>query len=575
MKHVLKFIKPYLSQMLIGFFFLALTSVMTFALPYLMSEIVDSGIKAQDMNKIYTYGATMLGAALLGLIFSLIYNKISAKVGTHVTGDLRRAVFQKINALSLSEFNKKGTAEFLTRSTEDTFVLQEVVAGIGMIVVQMPILFIGGVVLTFERSVILSLIMFAVVPITVFIVFQIGKRVGPMYRKNSETIDAQNRILRERLTGIRVIRAFNSEDHEHERLKEATDEMTTYIIRANVLSSLINPVSVFLFNLATVIIMFVGAHQVGYGTDFSAGDLIAVVQYVNMIASAIMIITILLIFLPRVKVCLNRIAEVFDLQDESTIGIQDAKLNGTLELNNVTFAYSKHGQPAIKDINIKVDEGQTVAIIGGTGSGKSTVLRLLLAFYAPTQGEIRMGGVPYSELSPSCIRQNVSVALQKAMVFKGTIKDNVLMGKEDATEEEIKEALRIAQLDNFVFSEGIGLDYELNQGGANLSGGQKQRLNIARMVVKPASVYIFDDSFSALDFLTEANLRKELNRFLDGKTQIIITQRAATAMRCDKIYVLDDGNQVGEGTHDSLMETCDVYREIYESQMKQGEKADA
>ena len=563
----MKYIKPYYKSLVISFIFMALTSLTSFVLPYVMSEIVDSGIRAQDMAKIYELGAIMLVAATTGLVFSLITNKISARVGTYVTGDLRKAVFKKINSLSLAEFNKKGTAEFLTRSTDDTYVLQEVVTGLGMVFVQMPILFIGGVILTLERNPLLSLIMFAVVPIAVFIVFQLGKRVGPMYRKNNEYVDIQNKIVRERLSGIRVIRAFNSEQHEHERLKSATETMSDYIVRANVLSGLINPVSIFLFNLATVVIMFIGAQQVGYGTAFSAGDLIAVIQYVNMIASAIMIITFILIFLPRVKVSLSRINEVFELMDEDNSGIKGQVLSGDIEISNLTFRYPEGGSPAVEGLNINIGEGQTVAIIGGTGAGKTTVLRMLLGFYAPTEGTITMGGKDYKDLAPVCIRQNVSVALQKAAVFMGTIEDNIKMGKPEATDEEIRMALEVAQLADYVYSEGVGLKYELNQGGANLSGGQKQRLNIARAIIKPASVYIFDDSFSALDFLTEANLRRALNRYLDGKTQIIITQRAATAMRCDKIYVLDEGKQVGQGTHAELMNSCDIYREIYHSQM--------
>lgn len=573
MKETLKFIKPYIGRLCVGFIFMGLMTVTSLILPYVMSEIVDGGIKGEDMTAIYTYGGIMLGAAVLGMVFSLIANRINSKVGTFVTGDLRRAVFRKVNALSLTEFNKKGTAEFLTRSTDDTYILQEVVTSMGSVFVQMPILFIGGVALTFSRNVWLSLIIFTVVPIAVLMVFKIGKNVGPMYKKSNDYIDVQNRIVRERLGGIRVIRAFNSEDHEHERLKYATEEMSNYIIRANVLAGLINPVSVFLFNLATVVIMFVGAQAVGYGSAFSAGDLIAVVQYVTLIANAIMIVTFVLVFLPRAKVCMGRIGEVFALADEDNSGVDGEVLSGEIELKDVSFSYTEHAMPAVSGLNMSIAEGETVAIIGGTGSGKTTVLRLLLGFYAPTSGSISMGGKNYSELAPKCIRQNVSVALQKATVFMGTIAENVRMGKADATDEEIMEALTVAQIDGFVKSEGVGLSYELNQGGANLSGGQKQRLNIARAIVKPASVYMFDDSFSALDFLTEANLRRALNRRLAGKTQVIITQRAATAMRCDKIYVLDEGKQVGEGAHEQLMKSCDVYREIYRSQM--GEEVSA
>lgn len=576
MKKILEFIKPYRKQLLVGFALLGVMTVTSLILPYLMSEIVDSGIRNSDMATIYRYGGLMLLAAALGLTLSVISSKINARVGTYVTGDLRKAVFFKINALSLSEFDKKGTAEFLTRSTEDTWILQEIVTSIGSVVVQMPILFIGGVVLTFARNAWLSLIIFTVVPIIIAVVYVIGKKVGPLYRRSEEFIDAQNRIVRERLSGIRVIRAFDSENYEHDRMKDATEKMTKNIIRSNVMGNMINPVSVFLFNLATVIIMFVGAQVVGYNSAFSAGDLIAVVQYVTLIANAIMIITFVLIFLPRAKVCLGRISEVFSLRDEELTEYSGERLSGDVVFRNVTFRYYEDGKPAVSNLSFDIKEGETVAIIGGTGAGKSTVLRLLLGFYPVSEGEITLGGMSYREISPRVARENVSAALQKATVFMGTIGDNVRLGKSDATEEEMKAVAEVAQIYDFIKSKEEGFGYELNQNGMNLSGGQRQRLNIARAIIKPASVYVFDDSFSALDFLTEANLRRALNRYLEGKTQIIITQRAATAMRCDKIYVLDDGEQVGSGTHDELMQSCSVYREIYDSQLgRQGKGVSA
>ena len=342
--------------------------------------------------------------------------------------------------------------------------------------------------------------------------------------------------MRERLSGIRVIRAFDKEAHEHGRIAHATEEMAKYIIRANVRAGYVNPVCMLVLNLATVVMLLVGANRlqdpVLMEQGLTAGGIIATVQYVALILNGVMMLSWTFAFLPHLKVCVNRVTEVLELPEEPADAGDGTIIEGDLVLENVGFAYPDSEIKTVSDINLTVKAGETAAIIGGTGSGKSTILKLLLDFYPPTEGSISLGGVPYEKIGRGGVRETVSASLQKGMVFEGTILDNVRMGDPNASEEAVRTALDIAQMTEFVDSHEEGLNYRLAQSGANISGGQKQRISIARTILKPASVYVFDDSFSALDYLTESKLRKALNRYLAGKTQIIITQRAATAMRC-------------------------------------------
>ena len=379
----------------------------------------------------------------------------------------------------------------------------------------------------------------------------------------------QNRIIRELISGIRVVRAFDKEAHEHKRAAHATSEMCNSFVKANTISGIISPLASLLLNGATVAIIYVGAMRLQQSETLKAGDILATIQYIALIANAVMILSWTISFIPHVKVSLKRIATILDAPTQTDKSSGEI-LDGDVSFQNVDFAYPNAGNDALSDVSIDIPNGAIVGIIGGTGSGKSTLIKLLLNFYSASNGKRFMGGRDYEQLTPATVRDNVAVALQKSMIFEGTIRDNVKMGNRDATDEQVNEVLEIAQMSSFVAEQVDGLDYKLTQAGNNISGGQKQRINIARTILKPAQVYIFDDSFSALDYLTEANLRKQLNKFLEGKTQIIITQRAATAMRCDKVYVMDNGRIVGEGTHKQLLETCRTYKEIYDSQMGGG-----
>ena len=432
--------------------------------------------------------------------------------------------------------------------------------------VTIPVLFVGGVVLSLRKDVALSLTMLAFVPVILAIVMIIGKRIDGIWEISDKYVDRQNEIMRERLRGIRVIRAFNSEKREHERVSGATRIMVDSFIRGNVAMGAISPLATFLLNLAAVLIVYLGGWRMETSTGLTGGDIFAIVQYVSLVSAGVITGAFAIISFPQAEVAAKRIGQVLHAEGMADpIGRQDITLSGSIEFDHVTFRYDGAAEAALKDITLSVKKGQKAAVIGGTGSGKSTLVQML-GFRMPTAGEVRLDGMPTRTLSRRTMRDNISCVLQNATIYSGTIRDNVRMGRLEAGDVEIQEALETAQAGEFVNAFSDGIDHRIRQSGKNLSGGQKQRLSIARALLKNAPIYIFDDSFSALDFLTEAKLRAALNRRLSGRTQLIITQRVTSAMHCDVIFVMDGGALVDSGTHAQLLERCGVYREIYASQ---------
>lgn len=542
------------------------STLCSLAIPSLMSRVVDYGVKRSDLNAVISSCAAMLAVSAVALIAAIISGRLNASLSNSVARDLRNDLFGKVNALTFEEFSSIGTSSLLTRATEDVFQLQEA-GGIVTSAISVPLLLLGGIVASFTADVTLAVILLCVVPIVCVIVFMLVRKMGKLWENADKYCDIQNHIVRERLYGIRVIRAFEKEDYEHARLTDATDKMAYNLVKSNLFSGLITPICSCLLSLAAVALTVVGyIRATAPETIVGAGDVFAVVQYVALISSALMTTFWTLAWLPHLKVCAKRVGEVLNLKGIEKSDEPPKKLSGDLSLKDVSFRYPGAREYSLKNINMTFPEGKTIAVIGGTGSGKSTLIKFLLDFYPVTDGDISFGNENYSSLGGSDVRANVACAMQKSMIFEGTIRDNVKIAREDATDEEVLSAIEDAQLLDFVKSQKDGLDYFLSQSGANLSGGQKQRVNIARTILKSASVYIFDDSFSALDLLTEKNLRAALNRRLKGKTQIIITQRVSTARKCDYIYVLDDGKLVGGGNHEFLIENCKTYGEIYLSQ---------
>lgn len=568
MKYLWNFLKPHIKIVLLLMFLYAAQTFCALFMPFVMSNIVEYGIRAQDLDYIIREGAIMLALSVAALVCALVTNAVSSRFTADLAADIRKRVFNKVNGLTFEQFSELGTGSLITRTTDDVGWIEETIGQLPYVLVSAPVMFVGGVVLSFKGDWTLPLILLGVAAVVLVVSVLITLSLEKHWQRGDEFTDVQNRIVRERLTGIRVIRAFDRENYEHGRVAAATKEMCNSFVKANTVSGFVSPIASLLLNGATVAIIYVGALRLQNTDALHAGDIIATIQYIALIANAILILSWQISFVPHVKVALRRIGAVLDIPTENVESTAEkVRLSGEVKFENVSFAYGNAKVNALDGVTFEAREGETVGVIGGTGSGKTTLVRLLTDFYSPQSGVRTLGGKDYCELGPVAVRDNVSVALQKSMLFEGTIAENVRMGNASAADEQIKEALAVAQLSSFVSSKEEGVNYRVTKLGGNLSGGQKQRVNIARAILKPASVYVFDDSFSALDFLTEANLRKALNAYLRGKTQIIVTQRAATAMRCDRVYVLDNGKVVGVGTHKELMKNCAIYREIYESQM--------
>lgn len=570
MRHLINFIKPFYKEILALMLLYALSTLASLFMPYVMSNIIEVGIRGSNLTYILKEGAIMIALAIAALICALITNRISSAFSSKIAVNMRKTVFNKVNTLTFEQFSKIGTGSLITRTTDDIGWMEDMISQIPYVMITCPIMFIGGIALSFKGDWTLPLILLGISVVVLIVTSLITGSMSKHWQKSDEYTDDQNRIMRERLSGVRVIRAFDKDAYEHGRAVKATCKMNNSFVKANMISGLVSPVASLFLNAATVLIIYIGAMRVQSNPSLKAGDIIATIQYIALIANAVLVLSWTISFIPHMKVSMGRISAILNVDNKSAEASSGEVLSGDIRFENVDFAYPDSNNNSLNGVSVDIKDGEIVGVIGGTGSGKTTFVNLLLDFYSTSGGKRYFGGRDYDELSPATVRDNVSIALQKSMIFEGTIAENVRMGNKDASDEQVNEALRIAQMDGFVSEKEEKLNFKLMQSGSNISGGQKQRINIARTIIKPASVYIFDDSFSALDYLTEANLRKELNKFLAGKTQIIITQRSATAMRCDKVYVLDAGQVVGFGTHEELLENCPTYKEIYISQMGGG-----
>lgn len=565
---LLRLLKPDAGRIVLVVFLTLITSAASLALPYLMSYIVEYGIGGQNMTVTLACSGIMLGVSIMGLVVGILSYKISAGVVSRYSKTLREVIFKKVNTLNPDQLNHWGTGALITRSTNDIWLLEECASMLMQGVISIPILVLGGSALAFLADPWLALIMFTFVPVVVTVLYFVVRRIMPLWEKSDEYIDKQNSIIRERLTGIRVIRAFNREDRECDRANEATLVMAKNIIKANVNMGLLTPVIMLGLNLVTILILYVGAKLMQGGKSAVTGaDIIAIVQYVALVMNGIMMFAMMLAFLPKVAVNSRRINEILETEVQKEPDDENLPaFSGALKFSHVDFRYEGASENALSDVSFDIAPGEKVAFIGGTGSGKSSIVKLIMKFFNPTSGEISYDGKSVSEISGKRVRNNVTCVLQNATIFSGTIGSNVRMSAADASDEQVYDALKIAELKGFVENLETGLDYEILSGGSNLSGGQKQRLSIARAMLKKGSIYLFDDSFSALDFLTEAHVKEDLDKTLSGKTKIVMTQRASTAASADKIFVLEEGRIVGRGTHKDLLSSCRQYREIYESQ---------
>lgn len=567
MKQILKYLWPHWRGLAGSCAAILVATLCNLLLPDLMSDILNEGVYMRDFSYILTCCGRMFVVALVSLAATLLGSWISNRVVAAFCADLRSQIFHRVNAMTFEEFGRLGTAALVTRATHDVQTVSWIAAELSGTVMTIPVLFVGGVVMAMMKDMVLALALLAFIPVIVLVVILIGKKILPLWVKADEYIDRQNDIMRQRLRGIRVIRAFLSEPREHERVAEATRLMSDNLIRSNVSMGIISPMATFLLNMAVVLIVYLGGIRMEQGTGLSGGDVFAVVEYVTLVANGVITGAFSIVMFPHAQVAAKRIGQVLNAETMADpVARQDMTFTGKIDFDHVSFTYEGAAEPALSDVDIHIAPGQKVAIIGGTGSGKSTLVSLLLGFRSPTKGQLRLDDIPAGQLSRHTMRQNMSCVLQNATIYSGTVRENLLMGRREATDQQIWEALRVAQAEDFIRAYPDGLDHEIKQSGKNLSGGQKQRLSIARAVLKNAQIFIFDDSFSALDFLTEARLRAALAQSIAGKTQIIITQRVTSAMHADRIFVMDHGQLMDAGTHRELLERCQVYREIYASQ---------
>lgn len=561
--------------MIVGVFILVFVQSMAeLFLPTLMADIVDKGVVVGDTAYIWKIGGVMLIVSALSAAAAVIASYYSAKAATGLGRDIRKMVFNHVENFTLQEFDKIGTASLITRTTNDITQVQQVVIMLLRMVVSAPLMLVGGIIMAISKDAKLTLVIVGTLPVLIVAMLLIFNKGIPLFKLVQTRLDRLNLVLRENLTGIRVIRAFNREQQEKARLKEANFELTDVSIKVNKVMAFMLPVMMLIMNLTVVAIIWFGGVRIDSGA-MQIGDLMAFIQYVMLSMFALVMASMMFIMVPRAAVSAKRINEVLEMEpaffDKGTLMAN--REQGSLAFDHVTFSYPGAEEPALYDISFSAKRGEFTAIIGGTGSGKSTLVNLIPRFYEVSSGAIRVNGVDVREASQEEIRSKIGFVPQKALLFTGTIADNIRFGKENATEEDITHAAEIAQASDFINKMEGGYHAEIEQGGVNLSGGQKQRLSIARALVRKPDLYIFDDSFSALDFKTDAKLRAALREETKDATVLVVAQRVSSVKDADQIIVLDNGRIAGIGTHKELLKTNEVYREIVESQLSEEEIA--
>lgn len=564
-----RFVKPYLA--LVGLvvgavFFQALAELM---LPNLMSQIVDQGIALGNISLIWTVGGKMLVVALVGTVLAIGGSFLESRVSSAVGRDMRRAVFSRVASFSLQELNELGTASLITRTTNDVQQIQHVFLTLTRVAARAPLMAVGGVVMVLAKNARLAGMLLAILPVLAVTIVLVARNVMPLFRQIQLKLDQLNRVVREQLMGVRVIRAFDRVAYEQRRFDAANRDLTAITLRVSRIMALLMPLMSLILNLTTVGIVWFGSKRIEMG-QMAVGDMMAFIQYAMHILMSLVMMSMIFVMLPRAAASAERISEV--LQTEPRIKdprnpIVPPRGSGVVEFENVTFTYPGAEAPVLADISFTARPGEITAIIGGTGSGKSTLLNLIPRFYDVDRGRITIDGVDVRDMPLQSLRNRLGYVPQKAVLFSGTIASNIRAGRLGATEEDLKQAAEVAQALSFILEREGQFEAPISQGGTNVSGGQKQRLAIARAVVRQPDIYLFDDSFSALDYKTDAKLRSALNKVAQDKTVIVVAQRVSTIMHAHQIIVLDAGRIVGKGTHRELLQTCPVYQEIVASQL--------
>lgn len=567
------YLKDYKKESILAPLFKLLEAFFELMVPLVMANIIDYGISNRNMGYIGKMGLLLLLLGVVGLASSITAQFFAAKAAVGVSTKLRQALFDHIEDLSFTDIDKAGTSTMITRMTSD---VNQVQSGINMtlrLFLRSPIIVFGAMIMAFTIDVKCALIFVVAIPLLSIVVFGIILSTIPMYKKVQSKLDQVLGITRENLTGVRVIRAFHQEAKEEERFRENNEALSAMQIFVGKISACMNPVTYVIVNGAIIALIYTGAVQVNIG-NLSQGEVVAIINYMNQILVELVKLANLIVTMTKALACADRVASVFEIgADAAYVGVQNQKLADKvdksapfLDFKHVSLTYQGAGAPTLQDMNFTVNRGDTVGIIGGTGSGKTSLVNLIPGFYPATEGEILLEGRDIKTMSDEELRGRIGVVPQKAVLFKGTIRSNLQWGKPDATEEEMWKALELAQASEVVEGKDGKLDATVAQNGKNFSGGQRQRLTIARALVREPEILILDDSASALDYATDAKLRAALRTLENKTTTFIVSQRASTIRHADKIIVLDDGEIAGMGTHDELLKDCTVYQEIYYSQ---------
>lgn len=572
MKKLLVYLKDYKKESVLAPLFKLLEASFELIVPLVVASIINVGIEGNDKNYIFKMCAVLVALAAIGFASAVTAQFFAAKAAIGFSTKLRMALFKHIESLSFSEMDTIGTSTLITRMTSD---INQVQSGVNMFLrlfLRSPFIVFGAMIMAFTVDVKGALIFAVTIPLLSIIVFGVMLISMPLYKKVQGGLDKILGRTRENLEGARVIRAFNKEQNEIAIFRDENEQLTNMQLLVGKISALMNPLTFIIINCATIVLVYVGARQVDSGVLLK-GDVVALVNYMSQILVELVKLANLIILINKSLACADRIEDVLEQESSISANSDKAPLEAVrgayrVEFNNVSMSYAKAKAESLKNIDFKVKRGETIGIIGGTGSGKSTLVNLIPRFYDVSQGSIMVDGHDVREYPLSQLRDKVGVVMQKAVLFKGTIAENLRWGKADATEEEMWKALEVAQALDIVKGKEGQLDYRIDQGGRNLSGGQRQRLTIARAIVKDPEILIFDDSASALDFATDAALRKALSNMQGDKTIFIVSQRTSSIQMADKIVVLDDGEIVGIGTHEQLLVECETYKEIYDSQFK-------
>lgn len=575
MKKVFECLKPYIPFMLLGILFTFGQAMCNLYLPNLMSDIVNNGIVGQDLNEVYRYGMYMLLVTLGFMLCAIISVFIASRVSSGFGAKLRKSIYSKVQSYSLHEYKKMSTSSLITRTTNDVMQVQQLTLMSMRMMINAPIMCIGGIIMAVSKNLKLSLLFVVVIPILFVIILMLAKKILPLFTALQTKTDRLNQVIREKLNGVRVIRAFGTGEYERKRYDIANKDIYDVSLKAGYKMAILMPLVMFVINFSSVMLVWSGSSLIDQNL-IQIGDMMAFMQYAIQVLFSILAVTMLFVMIPRAIVSIKRINEVLELESSvkdsgKDITYDDIKEKGKIEFIDATFQYADGDEPVLSDMNFTINKGETVAILGVTGSGKTTLLNLIMRFYDTTGGKIKIGGKDIKDIPIHVLRDMIGYVPQKAVLFSGTIKENIKYGKEDATDEEVKEAAIIAQSIDFINETEGKFDAKVAQGGTNFSGGQKQRLSIARAIVKKPDIYLFDDSFSALDFQTDQKLREALNKNVKGATVIIVAQRVSTVLNADKILFLENGKIIAQGTHKELFENCKSYRDVVLSQITEEE----